>query len=214
MSNISVETFNQNFTTHIRGFEDGHTDETGTYDFGVGFHVFCKNNNRVMYFESHITSNMLPQNYTESNLKDVAWSNVIPDVKTWATNVINSSNILGHSYVPSVATNSNLDFTTTSNFNFATFSSNFNIYVNRMETYPTNYPNCWCVGFIASKSNNPSVSLSMDTQVIVNTFAIFKAEQEILDLGWSNLKEQYGIWAEKIYNEGTLINSTYTASNW
>lgn len=214
MSNISVETFNQNFVTHIRSFEDGHSDETGTYDFGVGFHVMCTNNNRLMYFEAHINSNVLPENYTESNIRDAAWSNIIPDVKTWATSVINSSNILGYSYVPSVATNSNLDFSTTSNFNYDTFSSNFNLVVNRMETYPLNYPSCWCVGFLASKSNNTEYSLYLDTQVKVNTFAIFRPEQEILDLGWSNLKEKFGVWAEKIYNQNNFINSIYSASNW
>lgn len=214
MSNISVETFNQNFTTYIRGFEEGHIDETGSYDFGVGFNVICNNNNRVMYFEAHVNSNMLPENYTQCNLKDTAWSNIVPDVKAWATSVINSSNILGHSYVPSVATNSNLDFSTTSNFNYATFSSNFNLTVSRMETYPMNYPSCWCVGFFASKSNDTSISLILDTQVKVNTFAIFKAEQEILDLGWSNLKERFGLWAENIYHESSFVNTTYSASNW
>lgn len=214
MSNISVQTFNENFITVIRGFEEGHLDETGLYDFGVGFHVVCKNNNRVMYFEAHVNSNMLPSNYTNCNLKDTAWSNVVTDVKTWATSVINSSNILGYNYVPSVATNSNLDFSTTSNFNYATFSSNFNLNVKKMETYPMNNPNCWSVGFLASKSNDTNTSLYLDTQVKVSTFAIFKAEQEILDLGWSNLKERFGVWAENIYNESILINTTYSASNW
>lgn len=214
MSNISLEDFNTNFLTYIRGFEHGHTDETGTYDFGVGFHVVCKNNNRVMYFESHVNSNLLPENYTDCNLKDVAWSNVIPDVKSWASEVVNSSNILGHTFVPSVATNSNLDFSTTSNFNFATFNSNFTLSVSRMETYPAVRPFCWCVGFLATKSNDTNTCLVLDTQVVVNTFAIYKAEQEILDLGWSNLKEKYGVWAEQVYNDSHFINTQYAASNW
>lgn len=213
MSNISFEDFNNNFITHIRGFEEQHTDETGTYDYGVGFNVVCTNNNRVMYFESHITSNMLPPSFDTSNVVEVAWSNVLPDVKAWATDVINSSNILGQSFTPSVASNSNLDFSTTSNFDFATFSSNFNLYVNRMETYPANNPSCWCVGFLASKSNDASTYLNMDTQVVVTTFAIFQAEQEILDLGWSNLKENYGQWAENIYNQSSYLNASYSSSN-
>lgn len=214
MSYISLEDFNANFMTHIRGFEDGHTDETGTYDYGVGFNIVCTNNNRVEYFEAHVTSNMLPPSYTDSNIIDVAWSNVLPDVKTWATDVINSSNILGQSYVPSVASNSNLDFSTTSNFTYADFSSNFNLTVNRMETYPKNNPSCWCVGFQATKSNDTFTSFNMDTQVTVTTFAIFKAEQEILDLGWSNLKEKYGQWAERIYNRNNFLNISYSSSNW
>ena len=214
MSNISLEDFSTNFMTQIKGFEREHTDETGTYDFGVGFNVVCRNNNRVMYFESHLTSNMLPPGYTDSNIVDVAWSNVVEDVKTWTTDVISSSNILGLDFIPSVATDSNLDFSTTGDFSYATFSSNFSLKVNRMETYPANNPSCWCVGFKASKANDSSLSLTLDTTVNVITFAIFKAEQEILDLGWSNLKEQYGQWANRVYGESMFFNSYYSSSNW
>ncbi len=214
MSNITCEEFNSNFITYVKGYETGHTDETGTYDYGIGFNVLCRNNNRVMYFESHITSNMLPSNYTEDDVIGIGWSNIVPDIRDWATDVINSSNILGQSFTPSVATDSNLDFSTTSNFNYTTFSNNFNIIVNRMEPYPDNNPYCWCVGFQATKSNNQQVSLALDTQVNVSTFAIFKAEQEILDLGWSNLKERYGQWAEKIYNDISFLNTVYSTSNY
>lgn len=214
MSNISLQTFNANFMTQIRGLEYGHTDETGTYDFGVGFNVVCNNNNRVMYFESHLSSNVLPSNYTNNDIVNVAWSNVLPNVKTWATDVVNSSNILGVSFVPSVATNSNLDFTTTSNFHYNTFSSNFDVKVHRMNTYPENNPSCWCVGFNVFKKDDPSNNLLIDTQVVVNTLAVYRAEQEILDLGWSNLKETIGQWASNVYSVNPLLNTNYTASNW
>lgn len=215
MSNIiSYVDFSNNFMTHIRGFEKAHQDESGTFDYAVGFNIVCKNNNRVEYFESHIMSNSLPSNYTTSNIVDVAWSNILPDVKTWASSVVSSSNILGMSFVPSIASNSNLDFSTTSNFSYNTFSSNFNLVVNRMETYPMNNPSCWCVGFLATKSNDHNTSLALDTQINVTTFALFKAEQEILDLGWSNLKEKYGLWAEKIYNDNLLLNTVYSTSNY
>ncbi len=214
MSNISLETFNESFMTHIRGFENGHTDETGTYDFGVGFNVICKNNNRVMYFESHLSSNVLPSNYTNNDIVDAAWSNVLPNVKTWATDVVNSSNILGVDFVPSVATNSNLDFTTTSNFDYATFSNNFDIKVQRMNPYPENNPSCWCVGFNTYKKSDHNTNFFIDTQVVVNTFAIYRAEQEILDLGWSNLKEPIGQWANSVYSLNPVLNTSYTSSNW
>lgn len=214
MSNISFSDFSNNFMTQIKGFEVGHTDETGTYDYGVGFNVVCTNNNRVMYFESHISSNMLPLSYNDSNVVQLAWSNVLPDVKIWSTSVLGSSNILGYAFTPSIATNSNLDFSTTSNFSFATFSNNFNLKVSRMETYPANDPSCWCIGFATSPINNPGLSYSIDTTVNVITFAIFKAEQEILDLGWSKLKEGYGQWAQKIFGESAFLNTTYLASNW
>ncbi len=87
MSNISLETFNQNFMTYVRGFEEGHVDENGSYDFGVGFNVVCKNNNRVMYFEAHLMSNELPPSFTQCNIVDSAWSNVLSNVQSWATTV-------------------------------------------------------------------------------------------------------------------------------
>jgi hypothetical protein len=214
MSNISLETFNQNFMTHVRGFETDHTDETGHYDFGVGFNVVCTNNNRVMYFESHINSNVLPSNFTQSNVLDAAWANVLSNVKGWASDVNNSSNIIGMNYVPSVATNSNLDFTSTNNLSYATFSSNFNVTLQRMETYPVNNPSCWCVGFGINKTNNNSVTMAIDTQVIVNTFAVYRAEQEIMDLAWAKVKESIGQWAESKYNENSMLNTSFNSSNW
>jgi hypothetical protein len=191
-----------------------HTDETGTYDYGVGFNIICKNNNRLMYFESHVSSNILPPSFNDSNVVEAAWSNLLPNVKTWASIVIGSSNILGYNFTPSVATNSNLDFTTTNNFNYGKFNSNFFLKVSRMETYPSTNPWCWCVGFTASPKSNNSLTLTLDTTVKVNTFAIYKAEQEILDNGWSNLKEKYGQWAEPIYTENAFTNTLYSPSNW
>jgi hypothetical protein len=214
MSNISIATFNQNFTTYVRGFETGHIDETGRYDFGVGFNVVCKNNNRVMYFESHLNSNVLPANFTQSNVIDTAWSNVLSNVKSWASIVNNSSNIIGVNYIPSVATNSNLDFTSTSNFNYNTFSSNFTVTLQKMETYPVNNPSCWCVGYSVCKNNNYSVNMMVDTQVVVNTFAVYRAEQEIMDLAWAKVKETIGAWAQLKYNDYSMLNTTFNSSNW
>lgn len=214
MSNISFSDFSNNFVTQIRGFEVGHTDETGTYDYGVGFNVVCTNNNRVMYFESHLSSNDLPPSFNDSNVVYVAWSNLLPNVKTWATSVLGSSNILGYDFTPSVATDSNLDFSTTNNFSYATFSNHFVLKVNRMETYPAKDPWCWCVGFTSYPISNNNLTFTLDTTVSVNTFAIFRAEQEILDMGWSNLKERYGLWAQNIYNENAFTNTLYSPSNW
>jgi len=213
-SNISLSNFNEHFTTHIRGFEQNHTDETGTYRYGVGFNVICTDNNRVMYFESHLTSNMLPVSYTDNDVVNIGWSNVLPTVKSWASTVISSSNILGCSYVPSVASNSNLDFKSIDNYDYATYSSNYDTKVNRMEVYPANNPSCWCVGFSAMCKSNASINMSTDTQVVVNTFEIFKAEQEILDLGWSNLKENIGSWAKQKSSESQFLNTSFASSNW
>jgi hypothetical protein len=214
MSNISISDFNDHFMTHIRGFETNHTDETGTYDYGVGFNVVCKDNNRVMYFEAHLLSNVLPVSYTDNDVVQVAWSNVLPDVKNWSSSVISSSNILGYNFTPSVATDSNLDFQTIDSYNYATYSNDYNTTVSRMETYPANNPSCWCVGFSAVSKNDSTTFMTIDTQVVVNTFEVYRAEQEILDLGWSNLKENIGAWAKIKSSQSQYINTAFTNSNW
>lgn len=211
---ISLSTFNSNFRTFINGWETNHTDETGIYPYGIGFDVICNNNNRLMYFESHIESNTLPSNYTTSNIIDVGWSNVLPDVKSWATSVINSSNIIGVPFTPSIDSNSYLDFQNTSNFAFATYSNIFDTTVYRMEPYPSNNPSCWCVGFTSAKKSDAATRLSVDTQLRFNTLAIFRAEQTYLDLGWSNLKEFIGSWAQSNSDDMSALNTTITPSVW
>lgn len=214
MSNISLTDFNSHFMTYIKGFENSHTDETGTYLYGVGFNVVCKDNNRVMYFESHVTSNMVPTNPNENDVVTAAWSNVLPNVKTWTSSVISSSNLIGNNFTPSVASDSNLNFITPSNYTYETYNSNYDTRISRMEPYPDNNPRSWCVGFACTSKNSPSTFLSIDTQVVVNTFAIYRAEQEILDMGWSNLKETIGRWAQEHDSQSQLLNSVYTTSNW
>lgn len=213
MSNIAIEDFNTYFVTHVRNIEREHTDETGSYPYAVGFNVICTNNNRVMYFENHMNSNMVPASPSDQQLVDAAWSNLIPTVKTWATAVVNSSNILGTTFRPS-ASNSNNDFTTTSNFNLGTFTSNFDLRLTRFEVYPPAKPSSWCVGFNVSSGSNAAVHMYIDTNVIVTTFANTLAETEIMELAWSNVKETVGKWAETKYVQPILINTVFMSSNW
>lgn len=211
MSNvISLEDFNTNFITHIRSVERDHTDETGTYPYGVGFNVICKPNNRVMYFETHMDSNMAPSGTPEVNVVNIAWSNLLPDIKSWASAVISSSNLLGSIYTPT------LEFANTSNIgiDLATYNSNFNTVLSRFEVYPATNPRSWCVAYNVNKIADSNETHYFDTSVIVNTFAVQRAETEIMDLAWSNMRDSIGQWAGVKMQESVMINTQFTSSNW
>lgn len=210
MSNLTLQDFNDKFVTEICSIEEGHTDETGTYDYGVGFHVVCKTNQRVMYFENHLSSNVLPPSFTETDVVHAAWSNLLPNVKSWADVTIGSDSLIGSTFVPS----SNLGFTNVTEFDFAAFNSNYTLQVSRFNTYPKIEPTSWCVGFNVVKNANTNESMYIDTNVFVTTFALNKTEEELLNMAWSNTKEVIGEWAKSKYSKPSLINTVYTSSNW
>ena len=211
---IPYPDFSNNFVVHIRSIEKDHTDETGTYNYSVGFNVLCTTNRRVMYFEDHLNVSSLPTSYTEQDIVDAAWSDIKPNIKDWATTVITLPSLLGSTWVPPT----DLSFSAIGNFTIDTYNSNFTTKISRFEVYPQTNPNSWCIGFTITNNNgnNLNGSLYIDTNIIVNTFAITKTEEEILELGWSNIKEQIGKWAEEKYASSHLINSVYKTSlnNW
>jgi hypothetical protein len=206
-SNISMQDFNNNFSVQIRSVEKDHTDETGTYPYGVGFNVICRPNSRTMYFESHLTSNMIPEGATESDAANIAWSNLLPDVKTWAGTALGANSLIGSTYVPTLNFSSNT-------IDLSTYNSDFTTKVSRFEVYPQTAPSSWCVGFTAYKNSASNVFTYFDTNIKVSTFAITRAETEILDMGWSNLMGSFGSWAIAKESESTLLNTTFTSSNW
>lgn len=206
MSNeISYDLFTQYFTTQVRAIETGHTDETGRFDYGVGFNVVCNLNNRVMYFENHLNSNVLPQNYTQQNIVDAAWSNLKPTIKTWASGALNMPSLIGAQWTPS----SNVAFIPINTFTQDVYNSNFVTKVARFEVYPPTDPSSWCVGFNTYRVDHPTDNKYFDTNVTVNTFAIYRAEDEILNIGWSNLRNTIGTWAASKFQEPSLVNTTY-----
>ena len=207
---ISLEDFHSNFVTHIRNVEEGHTDETGTYTYGVGFNVVCRPNNRVMYFEAHMNSNQAPIGTPEVDIVNTAWSNLLPDVKSWASSALTASNLIGSAYVPS------LEFSNTSNIamDLSTYNSNFTTKVGRFEVYPATAPNSWCVGYNVFKNTDSNDTRYYDTNVRVTTFAIQRAETEIMDMAWSNLRDSIGQWAGVKNHASTLINTEFSTSNW
>ena len=207
---ISLEDFNANFVANIRNIEEGHTDETGTYTYGVGFNVVCKPNNRAMYFEAHMDSNQAPSGTPEVDIVNTAWSNLLPDIKTWATSALNSGSLLGSVYVPS------LEFANTSNIamDLSTYNSNFTTKLARFEVHPATAPNSWCVGYNVCKNTDSNDSRYYDTNIRVNTFAIQRAETEIMDMAWSNIRESIGQWAGVKNKAFTMINSEFTTPNW
>lgn len=209
MSLISYEDFSTHFMTHVRAIETGHTDETGTYDYGVGFNVVCTSNNRVMYFEDHLTSNILPSPFTEQDIVNAAWSNLKPAVKTWATTALTLPSLLGSSWVAP----SNLAFSNIGDFTFDTFTNNFTTNIARFEVYPPTNPKSWCVGFKVSTNNSNMDGMYVDTTVQVDTFANTRAEDEILGMAWANVKEQIGGWAKSKYAIPQLVNTVYATSS-
>ena len=210
-SNISYEEFAENFITQIRAVEKT-GDGDDCCDYTIGFNVVCKPNNRVMYFESCVESNVLP---SLSNLichdevACVGWSNVLPQIKTWAAQALTASNLLGSVFIP----DSNLTFTTASNIDLPTYTSNFTTKVSRFEVYPPQQPKSWCVGFSVYRNTSNFDYMYTDTNVIVDSFSTIRAEDEILNKGWSNTKENIGIWAAKKMAESPLINSVFINSN-
>jgi hypothetical protein len=203
MSNqLSYTTFQDNFLTQIRAVETGHTDETGTYDYGVGFNVICKLNNRVMYFEDHLSSTILPQSYTDQDIVNSAWSNIVPVVKTWASSALVLPNLIGTSWTPSNVS-----------FDIGVYNSNFDTYVSRFEVYPPTDPKSWAIGFKINQKNRQNIEAFFDTQVTVNTFAIFRAEEEILTLAFDNLYSRISTWTSQQLIHSSLVNSEYVGSS-
>lgn len=207
MSNqLTYQDFSDNFITHVRAIEKEHYDEgVGTFDYGVGFNIICKTNNRVMYFEDHLNSGTLPQNYTEQHIVDYAWSNLKPTIKNWASSAINLPSLIGSQWTPS----SNVAFQPIGTFDFQKYTTNFITNIARFEVYPPTDPKSWCVGFNVTSSNNTDHKMYIDTNVKVSTFAVQMAEDEILNMGFSNVKEAIGSWAAKKYEEPSIINTEY-----
>jgi hypothetical protein len=208
-SNMTYQEFADNFITHVRAIENEHTDNGEYYEHCVGFNVVCRNNNRVIYFERHLGSNDVPPNPTVQQVVDASWSNLLPTIKEWAETAITESNLLGSIYVPS----SNLPFTTQSNINLPTFTSNFTTKIARMEVYPPVDPKSWCVGFSVNKNAASNEYMYIDTNVVVDSFSISVTEGELLDMGWSNTKETIGVWAAKKQAEPEILNTVYLNSN-
>lgn len=204
---ISFEDFNTHFQTQIRAIEKEHTDDTGTYDYGVGFNVVCTSNNRVMYFEDHLTSNILPSNYTDQDIVNAAWSNLKPVVKAWATTAITLPSLVGSTWVAP----SNLAFPPIGGFTYETYNSNFATRIARFEVYPPTDPKSWCVGFNIVPASSNIEGMYVDTNVFVDTFANTLAEEEILGLAWSNVRTQVSGWAAAKAAAPTIINTVLIA---
>ena len=78
-SNLSFNDFINNFDSFIKTIERNHTDDTGTFQYGAGFNVVCKPNNRIMYFEHHLDG--FDSNLNDSQIALYAWSNLIPTME-------------------------------------------------------------------------------------------------------------------------------------
>lgn len=170
---ISIEDFNNNFVMQIRNISAPHIDETGSIPAAVGFNIVCKSNNRVQYFESHITDAEFVSTATAQDLVNYAWNDRKSDINTWASSAINESNLIGYVYTPVS------EFTDTSRINLSTYNSNYTTSIVRFEVFPADDPSSWCVGFGIKNTTNDEY-MYIDTSIAVTTFAITTAESEIM----------------------------------
>lgn len=198
-----LQDFNDNFKIDIRNIAVPHIDESGTYPACVGFNIVCLSNNRVNYFEDHITDSNFVASATDSNLISYSWSNLKQSVLDWADIAITQSNLIGFVYTPS-----NLQFHNSNELDLDVYNSNYTTTIGRFEVYPRLDPNSWCVGFNINHNSN-SKNMYIDTRVEIETFAVTSAENEILEYAWSNTNTVIGTWALQNLNKSSLLNTQY-----
>jgi hypothetical protein len=179
---LTLEDFNANFSTTIIKF----TKEDQVCC--IGFKIKCLQNNRLFYMQTCVDNLE-----SESDIVNVGWSNLLPSIKTWATQVMNAT---AEPFVPA---------------GFDT--EKFDIYTSRFDTYPENTPYCWCVGFTCIQKANPSVKKYADTQVNVD-MEQYTSEQTIMESAWNNVKGQFESWITEVNNTPQLLNTSFSSSNW
>ncbi len=208
---LTYQEFQDNFVVSIRNFQSPHVDTAGTFDFAVGFNVVCNNNRRTNYFGKHIMSNdiQVADPLTQNDVVNAAWDLLLPEIKTWAAEVVGSSNLFETPYVP----NSNLDFEN-SNISLGVYNSNFTTSLSRFDVYPASQPTCWCVGFNITQNGSPSNNRYVDSQIIIDMFDNDKTESELMDMGWSNVKEVVADWAHNTMETSPLVSTDFTPTPW
>ncbi len=207
---LTYQEFQDNFVVSIRNFQSPHVDAAGSFDYAVGFNIVCKNNRRTNYFGKHLMSNDVPiPNATQNDVANVAWDILSTEVRAWASQVVGSSNLFESHYVP----NPNANFQN-SNITLSDYNSNFTTMLSRFDVYPASQPTCWCVGFNIINKNNTNIARYVDSQVVIDMFDNDKSEMELLDMGWSNVKEVVAEWAHNILHTSPLIVTEFTPAPW
>jgi len=208
---LTYQEFQDNFVVSIRNFQSPHTDEAGDFDFAVGFNIVCNNNKRTNYFGRHLMSNDVPiASPTQNDVVNVAWEMLSNEVRSWAALVIGSSNLFTTPYMPQ----SNMGFESNSNLSLAVYNSNFTTMLSRFDAYPPSQPTCWCVGFNVIQTGSTDNIRYIDSQVHIDMFDNDKTESEVIDLGWSNVKEAIGSWAQGVLDTSPLVSTAFTPSPW
>lgn len=209
MSNYiwNAESFNSNFLVQIRDVSVPHIDDEGSYPASVGFNVICLPNNRVMYFEDHVTDSNFVSGATHSQIVTYSWGNLKASISNWAGNALNMPSLVGSSFVPSVGSNG--EFSSNVSINLGTYNSNYTTTIARFEVYPPLHPEVWCIGFTCTNNSN-NLSRYFDTQYSVTTFAVNEQEDALMNVAWSQLKETIGDWASTTIHYSAMINSQFT----
>lgn len=184
---ISLEDFNANFSTTICRFSREQDQSCCT-----GFKVKSLTSNKIFYMQTCVADSA--PDATESDIVNTGWTQVLPHIKTWATEVVNGTN---SAFVPPAPFD----------------TEKFDVRVDRYDTYPEKTPYCWCVGFTCVSKSNPTLVKYIDTQVSVN-MEEYTPEQQIVSTAWDNVKAQYESWATEALNTSALLNTSFTSSNW
>jgi hypothetical protein len=199
---ITIEDFNNNFIMQVRTIDVPHINGTGTIPASIGFNVVCKLNNRVQYFESHIMDQIFVDIASTQDLLDYAWVDKRDEINTWATTAITETSLIGYIYTPLT------EFVNTTSINLSTYNSNYITSIARFEVYPGNDPSGWCVGFGITNIVNKEY-MYIDTNFLVDTFAVTIAENELMENAWVQIKDMVAIWAADKMTISSFINTTY-----
>lgn len=199
---ITLPEFTSNFKVIIGEIGIPHIDETGTYPAAIGFHVTCLTNNRVNFFEDHVTDSNFVNTSSVNDVVNFSWSNLTPYVNTWASYVVTQPSLIGTTFIPTT------EFANDS-IALSIFTSNYTVTISRFEVYPADDPECWCIGYNVEHNTNHK-AMYIDTQVTVDTFAVTQAEEDLLNQAWEQVKENIGRWAEYNIGYSELLNTVYT----
>lgn len=204
---ITIDEFNANFKVVIGQILIPHVHDSGvTYPASIGFHVTCLSNSRSMYFEFHVTDSDVVDNSTNQELIDYVWANIKEKVSTWSSHVISEPSLINQIYTPTS------EFPIESDIDVENFNSNFTVRVARLEVYPSDHPECWCVG-LNIKHNLNTQSMYIDTQVPVHNFVEVHDEYDIIDNAWNLMKERITLWAKQYMNISELVNTQYVPND-
>lgn len=194
---ITLENFNTNFVVRVASYEPDVENDL----VKIVFEVKCVLNGRVGVFISDVDTTALPSEYTNEDVLNAAWEDVMDTVNPWASTQIEKEVL--SLYVPT---------STTDSITLTNFNNNFTVHVSRYELYPQTAPTSWCVGFRATSTASGSV-LYVDGTVPIQDFCNNVTCISVATSVWDSLKTRICSWAEGELNKPVLLNTTYVPTD-